>query len=794
MANFPDRFLDELRLSISVLEYAKRVAKVEKSGTEWRLADNHSCKIDPRKNVWGDFGSGNNTGGNIFQLEQMLSGCSFPEAVEKVASIVGVKMPSGSAQRAPASSAPADRGDDMPPEPPDHPGFDGPQQSQPANGASGGESRVKKTYDYVDGNGGLVYQTARMEWIEDGKKRKSFGQRRLAPDGAWAWGLSDGPYLKSKFNGEWYQATKERLEKFRGAPMMDLEKVDHRLYRFDELREEMAQHESERRTIFIVEGEKDADTLKGWGLMSTTNSGGAKNWQAWMAEEFRDADVVLVSDADKAGRAREVKLGVTLRPIARSLRALWWPDHWPACPPKGDVTDWVEQGGGTVEKFFAIVDKLKPWTPAMPESNFNAQRYIDIDKPGKELTWLVKGVLTASEVSIWYGAWGSGKSFLITDCAMAIARGNRWMGNKTLPGLVMYQAGEGALGLRKRLRAYRKYHRLPETGDDIPFVLLPSRVDFFANDIDTNKLIEELQQWAAFYDHKLRLLVIDTLNAASPGADENTARDIGPVLNRARRIAEATGAHVALVDHTPKDGGSPRGWSGKMGNVDNGIAISRTDKFHRQLSEDGSRVHNREIREWTVAKQKDEQDRKQMQFVLKRVVLGTDEEGDEISSCIIEPIEAAAATPEGSKRNEPAPGYHQMNAANEDIMRCLVKAIKKGGRTAPAGIDAPPSEHVATVGEWQAEMIELQVGHEEITSTLRERIKKQIQRACRYWNCDAGHAGLIVKQNEYVWRTSRRVHMIDPPPPKPPKEVQTVMALAPGETEDDLMREIYGKS
>lgn len=176
-----------------------------------------------------------------------------------------------------------------------------------------------------------------------------------------------------------------------------------------------------------------------------------------------------------------------------------------------------------------------------------------------------------------------------------------------------------------------------------------------------------------------------------------------------------------------------------------------------------------------------------MQFILKRVVLGKDEEGDDISSCIIEALgKTDTEAPAGSKRDECPPGYSKLNPANEDIMRCLVRALKKHGRSAPAGIDAPPMDHVVTIGEWQAELIELQVGHEEITNTLRERLKKRIQRACRYWDCDTGHSGLIVKQNEYIWRTGRKVHMVDPPPPKPPKETQVAMALAQGESEGDI--------
>jgi RecA-family ATPase len=67
------------------------------------------------------------------------------------------------------------------------------------------------------------------------------------------------------------------------------------------------------------------------------------------------------------------------------------------------------------------------------------------------MQWTVKGIMQRSTLSLWYGAPSSGKSFLVTDLGMAVARGAFWMGHRTRPGLVIYQTGEGGVGFRLRL-------------------------------------------------------------------------------------------------------------------------------------------------------------------------------------------------------------------------------------------------------------------------------------------------------------------------------------------------------
>ena len=60
--------------------------------------------------------------------------------------------------------------------------------------------------------------------------------------------------------------------------------------------------------VWIVEGEKDADRLRGLDLVATCNSGGAGKWTKAHSFWLKDKDVIIVPDNDKAGldHAREV--------------------------------------------------------------------------------------------------------------------------------------------------------------------------------------------------------------------------------------------------------------------------------------------------------------------------------------------------------------------------------------------------------------------------------------------------------------------------------------------------------
>jgi len=95
------------------------------------------------------------------------------------------------------------------------------------------------------------------------------------------------------------------------------------------------------RVVFLVEGEKDVDALIECGLVATTNPGGAGKWRREYVEHFAGSRVVLLPDNDIAGRNHVADAARHLSGVAKEIRIV----ELPGLPEKGDVSDWLSQGG-----------------------------------------------------------------------------------------------------------------------------------------------------------------------------------------------------------------------------------------------------------------------------------------------------------------------------------------------------------------------------------------------------------------------------------------------------------------
>ena len=112
----------------------------------------------------------------------------------------------------------------------------------------------------------------------------------------------------------------------------------------------------EGRTVYVVEGEKDVETLEGMGYCATTCAGGAKNWRAAHSEHLKGADVVVVPDNDESGEGHEQLVVDNTRPVAKSVRVVHLKDGYPEMPTKGDISDLAELVGA--DKAKAVLDQL----------------------------------------------------------------------------------------------------------------------------------------------------------------------------------------------------------------------------------------------------------------------------------------------------------------------------------------------------------------------------------------------------------------------------------------------------
>ncbi len=94
---FPPQFLDELRARLPVSEVVGKRVKLRKAGREWKGLSpfnkerSPSFFVNDQKGFYHDFSSGKH--GDIFAFVMESEGVTFPEAVERLASLAGVAVP-----------------------------------------------------------------------------------------------------------------------------------------------------------------------------------------------------------------------------------------------------------------------------------------------------------------------------------------------------------------------------------------------------------------------------------------------------------------------------------------------------------------------------------------------------------------------------------------------------------------------------------------------------------------------------------------------------------------------------
>lgn len=664
-----------------------------------------SKSVDTKAGTYFDHEAG--VGGGVMKLIEMETGLKGREAIEWLEANAGAKISDdrpATTRRKNGSDAPDD--DRFPP------------PSEASAKKAEGKKKIVATYDYTDGEGGLLYQVVRFE-------PKGFAQRRPDP----------------KKNGQW---------------IWNLEGLGHGLYRLPDLREALAAKE----TVFLAEGEKDADNLWKIGIAATTNSGGAKHWADHHAEMFRGCDVVIPVDNDKAGRDRGQAVAKSLHGVAKRVRVLDVSEIVPWLPEKGDISDWIEEGA-TAEAIFEAVAKLPAWQPVR-ESRFGRVSWSQLDDRGPEIDYIIDDWLTKGDKSILAGPSGSGKSFLAIDAGLSIALGRPWFGNETKPGLVVYQAGEGGRGVKRRLRAFRKHFNI-DANASVPFELLTSKIDIFAADDaggDTKQFIEAIQaiksEWP---DMPLQAVFIDTLSVAQGGADEISGKDMIAVLNNIDKISAATGAHVCLVHHMNAEGKKLRGHTSLKGNVDQVILVTRNEQTS--------------VRTVVLDKMKDGEDGLRLQFELLAVDVGVREDAKRITSCVCLPL----GEKEAIRKEEQTKGI-TLNTAEITLMKAFFATDNRYGRPVPEDMQIPSG--VRTIVEWNQVLrtyAEANPIDEDLSSATEEeaakakakhkaRHDKRVTR-CRQWLQNNGIIGISAP---YAWWTGKPLRAFPHTQPKPSVE------------------------
>lgn len=130
-------------------------------------------------------------------------------------------------------------------------------------------------------------------------------------------------------------------------------------------------------TVYIVEGEKDTDTMTDkLGFIAVSSPNGATKgntsgkWSSNYNRLFKDLNVAIIPDNDDIGRTYAETIASELLPFAKSVKIINLSDEWENLKNKGDITDIYESEtpskGKTVAetvsfKLSALTDCTKPY-------------------------------------------------------------------------------------------------------------------------------------------------------------------------------------------------------------------------------------------------------------------------------------------------------------------------------------------------------------------------------------------------------------------------------------------------
>jgi hypothetical protein len=172
-------------------------------------------------------------------------------------------------------------------------------------GGSNLRSQIVEVYPYEDKKRKLVFEQVRLE-------PKAFRFRRPAENGKWIWNLQGVVTIP---------------------------------YRLPEV---LAADE-----VYIVEGEKDVETLRAWGLVATCNPGGAGKWKEEYSQVLKGKHVIILQDDDAPGRKHAQAVAASVAHHATKVRII------PPFPNAKDITEWAEQGA-TKRKLLKMVASTTP--------------------------------------------------------------------------------------------------------------------------------------------------------------------------------------------------------------------------------------------------------------------------------------------------------------------------------------------------------------------------------------------------------------------------------------------------
>ncbi|MBR1780050.1 MAG: AAA family ATPase [Oscillospiraceae bacterium] len=185
-------------------------------------------------------------------------------------------------------------------------------------------------------------------------------------------------------------------------------------------------HEPLQNPVFLVEGEKDVDTLHQLGFSAVSlPDGSSSQWFDNYGLTFYCKDVFVLQDNDAPGKEFAQRVAGELQKDAKSVRVLDLTQAWPELPEKGDVSDLIAHHGPErgLDELARLMSDTPIWTPEAVTDDFLSLFRPLTDFNEEEATWLVPGWIPEAQITLIAADGGIGKTTLWINIMAALSTG-----------------------------------------------------------------------------------------------------------------------------------------------------------------------------------------------------------------------------------------------------------------------------------------------------------------------------------------------------------------------------------
>ena len=233
-------------------------------------------------------------------------------------------------------------------------------------------------------------------------------------------------YVKRRKPGKEKAFYWERTEETTGQTVYDISNCSRVLY----LLPIVLQKIKGNQTIYLVEGEKDANTLFKNNLTATTAP--TPQWRDEYTTTLKDADVVLLYDYDKAGFKRRDLLCKQLYGKVKRLRVVDLPGLEYHDSHGLDVTDWLQMEH-SIHELNTLVEQTPDYEPEAGVSSapgsilhpVSVEELFNLELPEREM--LMDPFLPSQGLIMLVAKRGVGKTHIALGIGYAIAVGGTFL-------------------------------------------------------------------------------------------------------------------------------------------------------------------------------------------------------------------------------------------------------------------------------------------------------------------------------------------------------------------------------